>query len=157
MAAPDDVPWLDERERATWMSLIGLVEALPTVLDAQLKADAGLTSYEYMVLAMLSEAPDRTRRMGDLAAVTRGSQSRMSHLAGRLEQRGWLTRSPDPANGRSTLATLTDAGWDTLVGAAPDHVRTVRALVLDPLTEEQVAQLGCITRAIQQRIDQASC
>ena len=133
--------WLDEQEQAAWRCLVGLVTQLPAALDARLQRESGLTHFEYWVLSALSEAPERTLRMSGLAAMAHGSLSRLSHVAGRLERRGLLARRPDPADGRSTLATLTDAGWDVVRAAAPGHVATVRRLVFDALTPEQTRQL----------------
>src|ERR1700733_8959966 len=79
--------WLDQEERAAWLGLIRLVTRLPSVLDAQLQHDAELSFFEYSVLAMLSEQPDRVLRMSHLAAVTSASLSRLSHVARRLESR----------------------------------------------------------------------
>ncbi|WP_370439732.1 MarR family winged helix-turn-helix transcriptional regulator [Kineococcus halophytocola] len=115
--------------------------ALPAALDGQLQRESGLTHFEYWVLSALSEAPDRTLRMGCLAGSANGSLSRLSHVAGRLERRGLLRRRPDPGDGRVTLATLTDAGRDAVVAAAPGHVDAVRRLVFDALTPEQTRQL----------------
>jgi DNA-binding MarR family transcriptional regulator len=133
--------WLDEDEQRAWRQLAGLFTVLPAALDAQLQRDAGLTHFEYGVMSALSEAPGRTLRMGCLAGLANGSLSRLSHVAGRLEKKGWLTRRPDPENGRYTLATLTDDGWDQVVAAAPGHVGAVRRVVFDALTPEQVDQL----------------
>lgn len=133
--------WLDEDEQRAWRTLAGLFTALPAALDAQLQRDRALTHFEYGVLAALSEAPDRTLRMGCLAGLANGSLSRLSHVAGRLERKGWLTRRPDPRDGRYTLATLTAAGWDTVAAAAPGHVDAVRRVVFDGLTKAQVRQL----------------
>jgi hypothetical protein len=47
-----------------------VLELLPAVLDSQLRSQSGLTHFEYFVLAMLSEAPDRTLRMTALAHLT---------------------------------------------------------------------------------------
>jgi DNA-binding MarR family transcriptional regulator len=58
----------------------------------------------------------------------------LSNVAKRFEQRGWMTRSPDPDDGRYTIAHLTDDGYRLVVEAAPIHMRAVRDLVLDPLT-----------------------
>ena len=55
-----DPDWLDEQELSAWTRFIAVVERLPGVLDAQLRRDAALTHFEYLVLAMLSEAPERT-------------------------------------------------------------------------------------------------
>ena len=66
----------------------------------------------------------------------------------RMEAKGWLVRSPDPDDGRYTVATLTDAGYDAVAAAARGHVQTVRELVMDPLSRAQVQQLGTITGRI---------
>lgn len=146
---PDDEPrWLGHDELATWMSLARLLIRLPAALDAQLLRDAGVSHFEYQVLAGLSESPDRSMRMSVLAALADGSLSRLSQVVSRLERRGWVTRSPDPVDGRYTLATLTDEGWDKVVATAPGHVETVRRLVFDPLTAAQQRQLGSIGRRI---------
>jgi DNA-binding MarR family transcriptional regulator len=52
----------------------------------------------------------------------------------RFEQRGWVVRFPDPDDGRYTIASLTDEGYEVVAAAAPTHLRTVRQFVLDPLT-----------------------
>ena len=138
--------WLDEDERAAWLRLIAVVELLPGVLDAQLRADAGLTHFEYFVLAMLSEAPERTLRMTALAQRTNATLPRLSHVVRRLEDRGLVERFPCPEDGRATNARLTPAGWDAVVAAAPGHVETVRRHVLDPLTP-RAARSSCAASA----------
>jgi DNA-binding MarR family transcriptional regulator len=140
--------WLDEDQQQAWTSLVGIMLRLPAALDRQLQRDAGISSFEYQALSGLSTAPDRTMRMSELAALTEGSLSRLSQVVARLEKRGWIRRTPDPADGRYTLAILTDTGWDTVVAAAPGHVAEVRRLVFDPLTKAQQRQL----RDIGQRI-----
>ena len=92
------------------------------MLDAQLRADSGLTHFEYFVLAMLSEAPERTLRMTALAQRTNATLPRLSHVVSRLEDRGLVERFPCPEDGRATNARLTRPGWDAVVAAAPGHV-----------------------------------
>jgi len=133
--------WLSPEERATWLSLVGVMVKLPAALDAQLQRDSGLSYIEYMVLAMLSEQPDRMMRMSELAAAINASLSRLSHLAKRLEGQGFITRRPDAADGRYTNAVLTDAGMAAVVASAPGHVTAVRSLVFDALTPEQMQGL----------------
>ena len=77
--ALEDVQWLDGDERSTWLALAAVMVKLPAALDAQLQRDAGLSFFEYMVLAMPSERPARTMRMSELAALTHASPSRLSH------------------------------------------------------------------------------
>ena len=145
--------WLDEDERQAWLRLIAVAELLPAALDAQLRRDAGLTHFEYFVLAMLSEAPDRTLRMTWLAQRTNATLPRLSHVVRRLEERALVERFPCPEDGRATNARLTAAGWDAVVAAAPGHVDTVRSHVLDPLTRRQVGQLSEIADALLTRLD----
>ncbi|GIF40026.1 MarR family winged helix-turn-helix transcriptional regulator [Actinoplanes xinjiangensis] len=140
--------WLTSEERAAWMTLMGVLMRLPAALDAQLLRDAGLSHFEYGILAGLSETPGRTLRMSALAVLAEGSLARLSQAVGRLEKRGWVRRSPDPTDGRYTLATLTDEGWDKIVASAPGHVENVRTLVFDTLTRAQVRQLQEIGRRI---------
>ena len=111
--------WLTEEERAAWLRLVAVVELLPGVLDAQLRADSELTHFEYFVLAMLSEAPERTLRMTTLAQRTNATLPRLSHVVNRLERRGLVERFPCPEDGRATNTRLTSAGWITVVAAAP--------------------------------------
>ena len=145
--------WLTEDERAAWLRLVAIVELLPGVLDSQLRAEAGLTHFEYFVLAMLSEAPERTMRMASLAQRTNATLPRLSHVVRRLEGRGLVERFPGPEDGRATNARLTPAGWDAVVAAAPGHVDTVRRHVLDPLTPRQLEELRSIGDALLTRLD----
>ncbi len=145
--------WLDASEQQAWLALASALIRLPAALEAQLQRDAGIGHFEYQVLSMLSMAPQRTLRMSVLALLAEGSLPRLSQVVGRLEQRGWVRRTPDHADGRYTLAILTDQGWAKVVQAAPGHVETVRRLVFDPLTKAQIWQLRDIGRRIVRAID----
>lgn len=153
MDTPAEARWLSADEHQAWLALVGVMMRIPPALDAQLQRDAGLSHFEYMVLSGLSEAPARTRRMSDLAGFTEAGLPRLSQVVGRLEKRGWVERSADPSDGRITLATLTNDGWEKVVQTAPGHVDAVRALVFDPLTKAQSRQLGDIGRRIMRAID----
>jgi DNA-binding MarR family transcriptional regulator len=145
--------WLTEEERAAWLRLVAVVELLPGVLDSQLRADSGVTHFEYFVLAMLSEAPERTLRMTSLAQRTNATLPRLSHVMRRLEGRGFVERYPCPEDGRATNARLTPTGWDAVAAAAPGHVRAVRRHVFDALTPRQVDQLRRIGDSLLSRLD----
>ena len=145
--------WLSPEEHRAWLGLIAVVELLPGALDSQLQRDAGVSHFEYMVMAMLSEAPDRTLRMTSLAARTNSTLPRLSHVVTRLAARGHVERVPCPGDKRATNAHLTDAGWEQIQAWAPGHVATVESLVIDPLSATQIAQLEDITAAILSRLD----
>jgi DNA-binding MarR family transcriptional regulator len=153
MDNPVEPRWLSSDEREVWLTLVGMMMKLPAALDTQLQQDAGISHFEYMVLAGLSEAPARTRRMSDLAGFTESALPRLSQVVSRLEKRGWVQRSTDPSDGRITLVTLTDEGWEKIKQTAPGHVEAVRALVFDPLTKVQSRQLGSIGKRIMGAID----
>ncbi len=134
--------WLDDEQQAVWQDLLTVVIGLPTLLDRQLQRDAGISNFEYSVLARLSMTDALTMRLSDLAAQCNSTQPRLSKVMVRFEQQEWVTRYPDPDNGRYTLATLTDAGRQKVVDSAPDHVDQVRRLVFEPLSAAQQRQLG---------------
>ena len=142
--------WLDDTEQRTWRAFLATIELLNAALDRQLQRDAGMTQGTYVVLAMLSEAPDRSLRMTDLANST---PSRLSHAMARLEERGWVTRCRAAADGRGTVATLTDAGWEVVVATAPGHVAAVREHLFDRLTADQVRVLGEVCDAVLAGLD----
>jgi len=145
--------WLTDDERVAWVRLAAVVELLPGVLDSQLRRDAELSHFEYFVLAMLSEAPERTLRMTSLASRTNATLPRLSHVVRRLEDRGLVRRFPCPDDGRATNARLTEAGWGKVRDSAPGHVAHVRSQVIDALDADQVRQLAEIAEAILSRID----
>jgi DNA-binding MarR family transcriptional regulator len=150
---PDRPRWLDAGELAAWTRFVAVLELLPAALDAQLRRDAQLTHFDYFVLAMLSEAEQRTMRMTELARQTSATLPRLSHVMKRLEERDLVRRVPCPEDRRATNAVLTDTGWSTLVEAAPGHVGFVRHHVIDALTPEQVEQLAAISDAVLGRLD----
>lgn len=145
--------WLSEKELAAWVRLVAVVELLPGVLDSQLRKDASLTHFEYYVLAILSEASERTLRMTALAAQAHATLPRLSHVVSRLVDRGLVERLQCPMDGRATNARLTAAGWAKVQQTAPGHVATVRERVFDGLTPGQVGELTAITEAILERLD----
>ncbi|HEX6149038.1 MarR family winged helix-turn-helix transcriptional regulator [Nocardioides sp.] len=148
-----DTRWLDDDELTAWVRLVAVVELLPGVLDAQLRRDSGLTHFEYFVLAMLSESPDRTLRMTALAQRTNATLPRLSHVVSRLEGRDLVERSPAPDDRRATHVTLTAEGWRTIVAAAPGHVDNVRRHVIDALSAAQLRQLSEIAGVLLEHLD----
>lgn len=139
-----------------WSSLATLLERLPAALDAQLQRDSGLTHFEHGLLFALDSAPARALRMSTLAGYASSTLSRLSRAISRLEARGWVRREADPADGRVTLAVLTDSGRDLVARSTPAHHALVERLVFEPLTEQQARQLGTISRRLAETIDPAA-
>ena len=153
MMSMNNVRWLSAEQLQAWIKLVAVVELLPGALDGQLQRDAGLTHFEYFTLAMLSEAPNRTLRMTQLAAATNSTLPRLSHVASRLETRGFLERTPCPEDRRATNASLTEEGWKKVVATAPGHVATVRENVVDALDDTDIADLDRVMAKLLGRLD----
>lgn len=113
MPDTDDARWLSAEEMAAWLPLINVAMRLPAKLDTQLRADAGITHYEFMVLTQLSQAPERTLGLSALAEAANSSPSRLSHVLRKLGSAAgsYATRtagrrrrsSPTPGSQRSTV------------------------------------------------------
>ena len=148
MSTTDEHRWLDAREQQTWRQLSSMILRLQPVLNTQLQREFGVSHFEYLIMASLSEAPGSMLRMSVLATLAGGSLPRLSQAVSRLEKRGWLSRQPDADDSRYTLAVLTSAGLRLLEQAAPSHVAAVREYVFDRLTPTQTRQLGAICQRI---------
>jgi DNA-binding MarR family transcriptional regulator len=150
---PRRVPRMDERESSAWLHLITVLELLPPALDAQLRRDAGLTHFEFVVLSMLRFAPDRAMRMKALAASVASTLPRLSHVVARLETRGLVARRAVENDRRASDVLLTDDGRRAVVLATPGHIATVRRLVLDVLDEQGIERLDDVAGRIARGLD----
>jgi len=140
--------WLSPAEQQVWRSYLAATQLLTERLDQELQRDSGMPHTYYEVLVRLSEVPDRRLRMSELADRSLSSRSRLSHAVARLEEVGWVRREAFAGDRRGQIAVLTDAGFAALAAAAHGHVECVRTSLFDPLTPEQVRQLGEICTAI---------
>lgn len=144
--------WLTPAQQRAWRAFFYSSKVLFDALDRQLQRDADMPHGYYEILVRLSETPGRTLRMSDLADSTLSSRSRLSHAVARLEEHGWVLRSPSATDGRGHNATLTDEGFAALQAAAPGHVEAVRDLAIDALTAEQLEALAVIGETIIERV-----
>jgi DNA-binding MarR family transcriptional regulator len=140
--------WLNTDEQHTWRESIQAWQWLLAAVDVQLQRDSGMPLAYYEILVRLSEAPDRSLRMTQLAEASSSSKSRVSHAVARLEERGWVRRMDCPTDRRGQIAMLTDQGFAALAAAAPGHVEQVRRVLFDALSAEQIKQLDGISAAI---------
>ena len=97
---------------------------------------------EYSALLQLAEAPERRKRMAELAdgmIVTRGGITR---LIERLEADGLVERGPCASDGRGTEAILMDTGLDRLRSASRVHLRGIDDYYFEQVSEEDQATIG---------------
>jgi DNA-binding MarR family transcriptional regulator len=104
-----------------WRGFLNSNRAVFAALESQLQSEAGMPLASYSILVRVSEAPDPTLRMGELANQLQSSPSSISHAITRVETKGWIRRQSDPADRRAQLAVLTGQGADALAAAAPGH------------------------------------
>jgi len=150
-----DAAWLDAEQERHWRALVRLCVELPAALDRQLRRDADLCHAHWALLVHLADADDTTRTMSELADAGGLSASACSHAVRALEGRGLVVRRPAEHDRRVQLATLTDAGRDAMAAAAPGHVRTVRDLVVDRLSDDQLRILGELATTLVGGLDEA--
>ncbi|MEV6367391.1 MarR family transcriptional regulator [Micromonospora musae] len=148
-----DPRWLDESEHHMWCSYISMHARLMAQLHRQLQRDAGLSLADYDVLSQLTNHPGGRARVFELVEALQWEQSRLSHHLKRMQGRGLVAREYCPDDGRATLVVLTPEGRSAIEAAAPRHVATVRDLVFDVLTPDQVAGLRAVADAVLDRIE----
>ncbi|MHA6511282.1 MarR family winged helix-turn-helix transcriptional regulator [Tessaracoccus sp. Z1128] len=139
--------WLTESQQRVWRSYLLAKTHIDDYLDEAL-GDFGLSLAEYELLVRLSESPDHTIRMGELAASVGHSRSRLTHTIKRMEQAGYVTRTSCVADGRGVQAVMTETGYDLLKRAAPAHVDSVRRVFVDAIDPEDYLALGRAMTAV---------
>ena len=152
-----EVKWLTAEQQTHWRAFRGGAARLFAALEHELERDTGLSTHEYEVLVRLSETPDRTLRMAQLADNIAHSRSRLTHTIRRMEERGLVTRAPCVEDARGVNCVMTEKGWEVLVAAAPLHVQSVRDHLVDVLTDEQFAALGDAMEAVRLHLTGGAC
>lgn len=138
----DEPRWLDEYEMAAWRGFVAASNLINRRLEQQLKEGAGLSHTQYEILVQLSAAPDGSLRMTDLADRLVTSKSGLTYQVTQLEKSGLVFRRSCASDVRGVFAELTPEGWRVLREAAPGHLATVREVLIDVLSREQLAVLA---------------
>ena len=133
VAPTADARPLTADEEAVLRALGPALKVLVRAFGADLMREQGMSSTEYAVLMFLSEAPDRTLGLSELAGRCQQSLSAVSRTLGRLEATGLARRERALDDARSANAVLTDAGLLRLEEAWPTHVASVRRHLFDHL------------------------
>ncbi|WP_328297089.1 MarR family transcriptional regulator [Streptomyces sp. NBC_00435] len=134
--------WLDDREMRAWEGFLAASALVNRRLDQQLKDESGLSHPQYEILVRLDRAPEGELRMTELANGLINSKSGLTYQVTQMEKAGLVRRRTCPSDVRGVYAVLTDAGRARLAEAAPGHVSTVREVLVDVLTPEQLDALA---------------
>jgi DNA-binding MarR family transcriptional regulator len=144
--------WLDADQQSSWRAFAVGVTLLLDRLDADLQREFGLSLTEYEILVRLSERPERSMRMAQLADALAHSRSRVTHTVARMQKAGLVERGASPEDGRGIVCTLTERGQDLLVEAAPIHVGGVRDYLVDISDRDDFGALGRVMNAVTDRL-----
>jgi DNA-binding MarR family transcriptional regulator len=134
-------------ERVRGRRLDEIAEALPSRASAISRlflthSTLEISRTEANALSALAERP---RRITELALGEGVTQPAMTLLVNRLENRGWLRRDADPADGRAVLVSLTDRGVEVLNRLRSEY----RALVHEEMATLPDEDVQALARAVE--------
>ncbi len=144
--------WLTDDEQLVWRAYLEATQRLWERLDRELDERGGVSLAEYEVLARLSEAPEQSLRMSDLADQVVHSRSRLTHTVTRMESRGLVRRRPSARDGRGVVCELTDTGMNTLAQRARVHVDGVREHLFDLMDAEETEVVGRVLARVAEHL-----
>lgn len=133
--------WLSPAEMAAWRTYIETSGDLLRAIEKDL-APFGLDRGDYQLLAMLSEAPDQRLRMCDLADSLRLTRSGLTRRMDGVLKKKLVTRIQSEEDGRAAYASLTPKGLELLKQAAPEHLESVRRLMIDLLSPSEIKAIA---------------
>ncbi|KHK99138.1 MarR family transcriptional regulator [Microbacterium mangrovi] len=132
-----------------WRNYIETANELQRLLEARFQNESAMSSGDYQVLLALSEAPGRTVRSSELASLIGWERSRLSHHLGRMEKRGLIARASCPEVAHGVDVTITDAGLDTFRSGSVHHLRAVRELFVDALSDQQLTEVDAVAASLR--------
>jgi len=148
-----DVRWLTAEEERVWRQWLALNARLSATLQKELHDDAGLSMPDFEVLVHLTDSREGQMRVTDLARLLQWERSRVSHHVTRMESRHLVRRVECAEDGRGAFIVITPQGRAAIEQAAPGHVNTVRRLVFDALSPEEIDALAMIIGKVLARLD----
>jgi DNA-binding MarR family transcriptional regulator len=126
---------------AAWEALFRAQVSVLRQLNAEFPSDE-LSFNEYDVLFNLTRCEGRQSRIRDLNKHLLLTQPSVSRLVDRLVAQGFVSKEPDPGDGRGTIVRLTDAGFETFRKVAVVHAESIHRRVGGALNTEELATLA---------------
>jgi DNA-binding MarR family transcriptional regulator len=141
-----------QEQLRVWRNYVETAEAVRLRLAGRLQNETSLSSGDYVVLLALSEAEQQTLRSSVLASQIEWERSRLSHHLGRMEKRGLLRRVSCADDVHGIDVVMTEAGAETFHAATVPHLRAVREMFVDALTDDQLAHIDEVTDALRRHL-----
>src|SRR3954447_7407992 len=133
---------LDAVQLGAYFALIEVVGLLRHAVEQQLREAGDLSYVQFQLLARLGDSAPGSHRMTDLADGVVYSRSGLTYQAGRLAQRGLVTRATSPDDERGVTVTITDAGRALLAKVLPGHADVIDRLLFQPLSHNDTTALA---------------
>jgi DNA-binding MarR family transcriptional regulator len=117
-------------------------------IEQHLRAEGGISYVQFQLLARLADASGPLT-MTQLADGVVYSRSGLTYQAGLLEKADLITRHPSTDDDRATVVTITPKGLALVGRVLPGHIQVTRRMLFDPLSGEDVRQLGDIMTRVR--------
>lgn len=124
---------------------------LYNALGDSLSREHGLATSQVEFLRYFRDHPGS--RVADVAFNFAAGIGAISKGVDRLEARGLVIRYPNPADGRSSLVTLTHAGSEVVADAETTFHKRLSDLVSSTLTPDQVATVGAALATLRAALE----
>ncbi len=118
-------------------------EALAQRMELDFFRPQGITEPQFNVMRILGGGPPQGYPLAEIRLRLISRNADVVRLVDRLEALGWVQRSPNPEDRRSSLVQLTPEGQARLKAWAPAHGARMRALegLLEAKEREHLVQL----------------
>lgn len=133
---------LNVEEFQTWRTILRAQANVSSAIDKQLVSNHEIGLPDYEVLAYLSEAPEHSLRMTELADGVLLSPSGLTRRLDGLVRQGYVERQPSPSDGRGLLAVLTEAGVAKAQEMHPTYSKGLRERFVDCLQPDDIETLA---------------
>ena len=119
----------------------------------RLRAEHGIVASQFELLRYLRDHP--SARVADVAATFAAGIGAISKGVDRLEARGWVTRLPNPGDGRSSLISLTAAGAALVAEAERTFNDRLAELIAPAVDAGQLDAAAATLAVLRQALEQA--
>lgn len=143
-------------ELDAWVNFLRAHSAMTRQLSTELIETHSLTLSDFDVLAQLSRGPEHGLKRAELAERVLLTPSGITRLLDGLECAGYVAKGKCSTDARVTYAVLTDEGRDKLRAASRTHHASVRALLTERFTQQELGQLAELLGRLPMRGD-ADC
>lgn len=119
----------------SWSTVTGAIRLQQAAGALELAAASHLRTHrlklsQFLLLAVLADAPDATARSTDIATKLGVTTGGVTRLVARAVQRSYVIRKPNPDDKRSVLISMTTYGRQRLEEATPGFVDLAAGLVV---------------------------